>query len=149
MTDFSQKQAKHIRQLLTRKPAHVNEVSPEGFLLLYVFFEALLKLVGRYYRETQRPQRKQPTGKEPLNINQVKKWLMFFQMTVHHERLGLLLDSKRTNRRQKSARELRNGLVHSWNAGDYAEVVERFPELKVALTGVVESVAQRVGGNFQ
>jgi hypothetical protein len=144
MSDFSQQQAKHVRQLLSRPPVQVGKGSAEGFLLRYVFFEALMKLVGRYYWETRCPQRKQPTGKDPLNIIEVEKLLQFFQRSVHSERLALLLDSSRTRRNQKAAREPRNGIVHSWDVGDCREAVNRYVELQGAMTGIVAMVSERV-----
>jgi hypothetical protein len=149
MSDFDQKQAKHIRQLLSRPPRLGADASPEGFLLQYVFFEAMIKLIGRYYREAQHPQRKQPTGKDALNIIEVGKWLKFFQISVNPERLALILDSKRTKRNAKAARELRNGIVHSWDSGDCIEAVSRYQELQVAMKGVIAAVSERVGGATQ
>ncbi len=144
MTDFSQKQAKHIRQLLIRPPSLADRATPEGFLLQYVFFEALMKLIGRYYRETRHPLRKQPTGKDPLNIIEVEKWLQHFQISVYPERLALILDSNRTKRNEKAARELRNGIVHSWDSGDCKEAVSRYQELQGAMKGIITTVVDGV-----
>lgn len=144
MTEFSQQQGRHLRKLLVRTPCYAEEKSAESFILNYVFFEAVVRLIGRYYRESQRPPRKATDGKEPLNIISVGKWFLFFKIQVHPERLALILDSNRIKRKFKSARKLRNGLVHVWDHGDYKEVVVRFDELYGALSGVVSSVSKRV-----
>jgi len=141
MSSFSWQQVKQIRSLLNRRPQHAGERSPEGFLLRYVFFEALIKTVGRYQRESVgRIKTTLKASKEALQIQLVQKWLDHFSIRVHPEKLKLILDSNLRRRGEKSARELRNGLVHQWDAADANEVMTRFDDLESALWTVIAAV---------
>ncbi len=145
MTDFSRQQAKQIRQLLARAPAHAGERSPAGFLLRYVMFEALLKTVLRYFRESNgRPVKKSASAPESMQLTSVKKSLLHFSVQVHPEVMGRLLDSALRKRGSKSARWLRNGLVHMWDANDAKEVLDRVDQLNRDLLAVINAVEMKV-----
>ena len=148
MTDFSRQQNKQIRILLGRPPARLGEGTAESFLLRYVFFEELVKTIGRYYRESVgRVKSAQVASKESLQTPLVQRWLEHFSITVHPERLKFILDSSLRNRGAMSARALRNGLAHQWDAKDAEEVVKRFIDLDGALLAVIEAIYGRVGTN--
>ncbi len=67
MSDFTRQQNKQIRILLGRPPARLGERTAGSFLLRYVFFEALVKTIGRYYRESVgRAKSAQVVSKEAL-----------------------------------------------------------------------------------
>lgn len=141
MTDFSRQQVKQLRLLLARQPAHAGENTPEGFLLRYVFFEAATKTVGKYYRESIGREKKVIAAtKEVLQLPLVQKWLEHFAIKVHLEQLKLILDSSLKRRDNKSARELRNGLVHQWSEKDAEEVISRFKVLDRALVSVISAI---------
>lgn len=141
MTDFTRQQVKQLRLLLPRQPAHAGENTPEGFLLRYVFFEALIKTVGKYYRDgLGRKKTNTAASKEVLQLPLVQKWLDHFALKVHPEQTQLLLDSNLKHRGSKSARELRNGLVHQWSANDAREVMSRFKSLDRALVAVIGAI---------
>ena len=145
MTDFSRQQVKQIRQFLARAPAHVGERSVEGFLLQYVLFEALMKTVLRYFRDSNgRSVKKSTAGPESMQLNSVNKSLHHFSVLVHPEVMARLLDSKLIKRGGKSARALRNGLVHLWGANDAIEVLARIDELKRDLLAVITAVESKV-----
>lgn len=145
MTDFSRPQAKQIRQLLARAPVHAGERSVEGFLLQYVLFEAPMKTVLRYFRDSNgRSVKKSTAGPESMQLNSIKKSLHHFSVAVHPEVLARLLDSKLIKRGGKSARGLRNGLVHLWDANDAKEVLARIDNLKRDLLAVISAVDTKV-----
>lgn len=145
MTDFSRPQAKHIRQLLARAPVHAGERSAEGFLLQYVLFEALLKTVLRYYRESNgRPVKKSTVAPESMQLASVEKSLLYFSVVVHPEVMARLLDSALRKRGSKSARSLRNGLVHLWDANDAKEVLDRVDHLNRDLLAVITAIELKV-----
>lgn len=146
MTNFSRQQNKQIRILLARPPARLGEGTAESFLLRYVYFEALVKTIGRYYRESVgRVKSVQVVNKEALQTPLVQRWLEHFSIAVHPERIKFILASSLRNRGVKSARALRNGLVHQWDAEDAEEVVKRFSVLDGALFAVIEAIDGRVG----
>jgi hypothetical protein len=145
MSSFSWQQVKQIRQLLARAPAHAGERSAEGFLLQYVLFEALLKTVLRYFRESNgRPVKKLTSAPESMQLTSVKKSLLHFSVVVHPAVMARLLDSTLRKRGTKSARLLRNGLVHLWDANDAKEVVDRVDHLNRDLLAVITAVEIKV-----
>ena len=143
MTDFNTHQVKMFRKLFAHPPKAAGFEKPEKFLLQFVLFEALVRLVGSYYRDRS-GQKKKSTSHEPLNIDVVRRSFAHFSISVADQRLGLLLDSSLTTRNAKSARNLRNGLAHQWKAEDVKEVKERYDALSNALTEVIVVIKARV-----
>jgi hypothetical protein len=142
MTDFSRQQAKELKKLMARPPvlSRSKDANAETFVLRYLFMEATLRAVGNYYRHRNR--KPAASAELSLNIDVVKRSLSHFDIAVHPERLVLLLDSKLVKRNAKSARQLRNGLVHRWDAGDATEVKERRNQLFEAIQGLLEAVTR-------
>lgn len=143
MSEFRPQQVKGLKKLLARQPGSSGDTPPERFLLQYVFMEALVRLIGNYYRTRHKSQGKSSGGDEPLNIVVVHRSLLYFELPVHDERLALLFESKGTKRWAKSARQLRNGLVHRWDAQDGVEVTKRYGELEAAINGLVKAATSR------
>jgi hypothetical protein len=127
MTDFSARQVKTMKQLFSYLPSTRGFGKPEKFLLQFVSFEAAVRLVGHYYLARNNQKRK-PTSHEPLNIEVVRRSLKHFGVQISDALLDNLLASK-TKRDHKSARDLRNGLVHHWRIEDVKEVETRFENL--------------------
>lgn len=144
MTDFSTQQVKALKKLFAHPPETKGFGNPEKFLLQFVFFEAVVRLIGHYYRE-RTGQKKKSTSHESLNIDVVRRSFTYFSISVADQRLDLLLDSSLTTRNAKSARNLRNGLAHQWKAEDVKEVKARHEALSNALTEVIDAVKKRVG----
>lgn len=144
MTDFSPQQAKQLVKLLGNPPKVMRKNTAEFFLLQYVFFEALLRFVGRYYRQRSTAQKKTANEDSSLNVEVVKRSLKHFDVAVDARRIDILLSSTKAKRGQKTARMLRNGLVHRWDANDASEVKQRFEELATAMKAVVDALAMRV-----
>lgn len=132
-----------FKKLFAHPPKVTGLGMPEKFLLRFVFFEAVVRLIGHYYRE-RTGQKKKSTSHESLNIDVVRRSFAHFGISVADERLGLLLDSKRIKRKEKSARKLRDGLVHQWQADDVKEVTDRYKALSSALTEVIDAIKARV-----
>jgi len=132
-----------FKKLFAHPPKAAGFGMPEKFLLQFVLFEALVRLVGGYYRN-RTTQKKKSNAHTPLNISDVRRSFVHFGISVADERLCLLLDSNLTKRGEKSARELRNGLAHQWKAEDVTEVNARCDDLSNALTGVVDAIKARV-----
>ena len=112
----------------------------------YVFLEALVRLVGRYYRERSTTQKGAATEDSSLNVEVVKRSLKHFGVLVDERRVDGLLASPKAKRGQKTARVLRDGLVHRWDVSDANEAVERFDELVTAMMALVDAIAMRVKG---
>ena len=143
MANFSTPQVKMLTKLLARAPRAKGYGNPEKFLLQFVLFEALIRHVGIYYRERVN-QKKKPTGQEPLNIEVVRRSLAHFCIQISDPLLDNLLDSARTTRNNKSARNLRNGLAHHWKIEDVKEVETRFATLSSDLLLAIDKIKKRV-----
>ncbi len=132
--------------LLCRCPKSLRSATAEGFLLRYVFLEALIRLVGRYYRERGATQKKHVEQDASLNVEVVKRSLKYFDVLIDDRRVDAVLPSPKARRGCKTERELRNGLVHRWVVSDAEEVIKRFEELQGAMSGLVEALSVRVEG---
>lgn len=143
MAGFSAQQIKILGKLIAHPPVHTSSGIPEKFLLQFIFFEALARLVGHFYRDLS-TKKKKTTVHAPLHIDVVERSFEYFGITTVDAHLRLLLDSNSTKRGCKSARELRNGLVHQWKAEDVKEVNTRRDDLSNALTGAIDAIKARV-----
>lgn len=141
MTDFTTQQRTILRKLFENPPVTTGLGNAEKFLLQYVFFEALVRLIGDGYREHM--QNKKSNAYEPLKINVVRRSFTHFCIQESDECFDLLLNSKSTKRKHNSARNLRNGLVHRWKAEDVEEVRERYEVLSGALTEMIAAIKTR------
>ncbi len=65
MNDFSTQQIKMFKKLFAHPPVATEFGIPEKFLLQYVLFEALVRLIGKYYRE-RNPQKKNSNEHTPI-----------------------------------------------------------------------------------
>ena len=143
MTNFSVQQAKSFKKLFAHSPVSTGFGVPEKFLLQYILFEALVRLVWSYYRDRTN-QKKKSNAHVSLNIEVVRRSFLYFNIRVSDERLDLLLNSNLTKRNEKSARNLRNGLAHHWKIEDANEVKTRYKALSSALTGAINAIRARI-----
>jgi hypothetical protein len=147
MTEFSLQQRNALMKLLKRPPAYASDRLAESFLLKYVFVESLCRLVGRYYNEHDRSGKKIVSkSREPIKIDVVSRSFVHFGIQVEAECLELVLSSSLAKRDKKSARILRNGIVHRWDENDVAEASRRYSSLCRALNVVVNSISHRANG---
>ena len=144
MSNFGPQQTREIAKLLSRHPKGLRLHTAESFLLRYVFLEALIRLVGRYYRERSTTKKKVLEQDGSLNVDVINRSLRYFGVLVDERRVDAVLASPKARRGFKTARVLRNGLVHRWDVGDAGEVIKRFEELEVAMSGLVQSISDRV-----
>ncbi|MDZ4190152.1 MAG: hypothetical protein U1D25_18880 [Hydrogenophaga sp.] len=143
MSDFSPQQAKQLSKLLGRPPICSPTGTAESLLLRYVFLESLVRRVGQYFRERNTAQKKSNTEDSSLNVEVVKRSLRYFDILVDERRVDRLLGSPKARRGQRTARELRNGLVHRWDINDANEAVARFDELTGSMAALIEAIASR------
>lgn len=147
MTQFSVQQRRALKNFIRRSPVYAVGGLAEDFLLKYVFFEAICRRIGEYYGS--RPGvRGKGMAKSHASINLIFVWRSFsyFDINFGLDRLRYLLDSSLRKRGEKSARNLRNGLVHRWDENDVAEVSARHSSLCLTLDAVVTAISHRVNG---
>lgn len=137
MTELSHQQRRALRHLLNRQPKAEQSHSAENFVLRYIFFEACIQNLTRYYRERNN---RTPSGEASIDIHVVKRALIYFDVAVNELAVNGLLDSKLSQRNNKSARSLRNGIVHRWDKGDCEEAQQRFAQLTGWLNHVIDGI---------
>ena len=142
---FSVQQRKALRARTLHATSTVQLDELAEFLCRYFILEAVLRTLCQYFRD-RIPQAKRLTGHEALNIQQVKKAFGHFSIKVSVERLESLISSARTKRNSKSARLLRNGIVHQWSLLDIAEVGLRKPELCRSIDATLAAIEKTVKG---
>lgn len=148
MSDFSNHQRKALKNLFSRQPVYPATKGPEIFLLKYIFFESICRVIGRFYRQRATSKKSiKASSFEHLQINLVERSFTHFGIRVRPETLFTLLDSSADRRSSKSARNLRNGLVHRWDENDCSEVQQRFRELTMAMDSTTNIVEKRLLGN--
>lgn len=126
MTRLSNQQRKELRALQKRLPLCAPEdCGAEKFILEYIAFEAQAKKLWHYYRCRRNFI---VESESPLQLQEIKKAMVHFDININDEILNPLLDSKLTTRGKKSARELRNGMIHRWLKEDCKEATERYAE---------------------
>ncbi|MCK9246385.1 MAG: hypothetical protein M0P11_05460 [Anaerolineaceae bacterium] len=126
MAELSNQQKKALRKLQASKPLCVAGLGKaESFLLNYISFEAQARRVLHYYRCRDKIRAESKAG---IPIAELKKAMDHFAIPFDEVKLNALLDSKLDKRNGKSARNLRNGMVHQWLEADCKEVEKRFDE---------------------
>ncbi len=129
MAEFSSRQKRALRKLKTCKPACVPGLgNAECFLLNYISFEAKTRKIWQYYRCRKRSK---PESNAGMPIDELKKAMTHFEIKFDYAKLEIILDSKLTRRNKKSARNLRNGMVHQWLEDDCKEAANRYNDFSM------------------
>lgn len=143
MTALSVQQRRALKKFLGRPPVEQKGNLAESFLLKYVFVEALCRQIGNYYRERAGGRKKAISqSHEAIQIDVVGRSFAYFGIQLQPGRLAEVLDSSLAKRGQKSARNLRNGIVHRWDEMDVAEASKRHFNLCSTLDALVNAVAR-------
>jgi hypothetical protein len=137
MMSFSTQQRRALQKHLRDAPP--SGVRIEQFLQNYYYLESLVRIVGKYYRHRNVRKPKTETH-ESLNKVLVERSLRHYGVRVTEELVDLLLSSDRRKRNEKSARKLRDGIVHNWSKEDREEVLKRYEALQKALQDVIEAI---------
>jgi len=143
MHRYDSSQLAHLSRLFCRQP-HIEKAGhAERFVLLYIFCEALLRVVINGYQN--RPGSTPPASKTHSTIrkNVAANAFQYYGVMISAIDVDKLLDSKLDKRGSKSARELRNGLIHGWNSDDEKEVQDRSAELSALLDRTLQAIKSR------
>jgi len=128
MAEYSTKQKKELRKLCESKPLCIEGMGKaECFVLCFIFFEAQSRKIWHYYRCRKVYKQESKAG---IPIVELKKAMAHFGMQFDDDKLNILLDSRLVARGKKSARNLRNGMVHQWLAADCKEAGKRLDEFR-------------------
>ncbi|MEZ0175394.1 MAG: hypothetical protein AB9Q20_13950 [Candidatus Reddybacter sp.] len=147
MADFSKVQSRELRKIIRRLPAVSTLKGAECFLLKYVGFEAVIRKIWHYYRCRKKHKTE---SRAPIPLPELVKSMEYFQIDISDDVLHTLLDSSLDKRKFKSARNLRNGIVHAWKIEDCDEAKGRLNEFckhfYTVLSQVDISLKKKVSG---
>lgn len=124
--EFSIQQKKALKTLYSRLPK-VTQASPEYFLLKYVGFESIARKVWNYSHKIKKKDASDSFASIPSHS--LNKALKVFGVQLNEVVIERLLSSDLTKRNDKSARNLRNAIVHQWREADCNEISERYSNL--------------------
>ena len=142
MRQMSTPQRKTLLKLLKEQPPADAKI--HNFLVQYFHLEGLLQTIGRYYR-SRNGLGLIVSDHEALNIAVVSRSLKCYGAIVPELILESLLDSRLTRRGHRSARNLRNAIVHRWQREDRLEVMERSRALDDLFKSVIAAIDSVLG----
>lgn len=137
--NFSKKQIKSLKNLSSSLPNCELTEGAESFLLCYISFEAICRKIWNFYRSAKSNKIINETHAS-LPLPAIKKVFKAYNFKISDAIFDDLLDSNKKKRNEKSARELRNGLIHQWKDQDRIEVIQREKELIRKLSLVINAV---------
>jgi hypothetical protein len=135
--EFSIQQKKALKTLYSRQPK-VTQASPESILLKYVGFESITRKVWNYSRKIKKKDASDSYG--PIPIHSLNGALKNFGVQLNEVVIERLLSSDLTKRNNKSARNLRNAIVHQWREADFNEISERYANLSNDIDKFMDAV---------
>ena len=139
--DFSVKQKRALKNLIRSLPRPKTKTA-QSFLLDYVSFEAVARKVWNYSRKIKNKNASDSYAGIPSNS--LKNSLKAFNVQLDPVVIEKLLSSSLRTRGEKSARNLRNALVHQWSEADCNEAKERFIELRRLIDKFLVSVKEKI-----
>lgn len=139
--EFSIQQKRALKGLFSRLP-FINDKTPESFLLKFVAFEAVARKIWNYSRKIKKKDASDSFGSIPAPS--LNKALKAFGVQLNQLVVEKLLSSDLTKRGFKSARNLRNAIVHQWKESDCDEVNSRFTELANDIDKFMNSVKEKL-----
>lgn len=127
MKQKSEKQLEHIRNARNSEIASVSNMNPmfscQGvvgeFIDIYLQCEVMSRKLQSYYRSDT-----DKTGNNDLQIQVLEASLKHFSMDYKSIDINILFKGGVGARGNKSARQLRNGYLHSLSAEDKNEIIE-------------------------
>jgi len=122
---------------MRRLPACERKNNAEEFLLAYVGFESVSRKIWHYYQCRKRHKKESKAG---IPLPELKKAFVHFKIEVDEGVLDYLLDSKLDIRNEKSARNLRNKIAHSWSKPDCDEAAKRHDDFMKYFDKVITAV---------
>lgn len=111
----------------------------QQFLEQYFFLESLVRMVGKYYK-SRNGQATVHGSHDVLNLAVVSRSIKYFGGPVSDSTLDSVFDSSLRIRGKRSARNLRNAIVHNWSKEDQREVLARSEVLLVAINDLIEVI---------
>jgi hypothetical protein len=143
MAEFSKQQKRTLRKLQTSLPqTKPGNSKTENFLHHYIAFEAQARKLWFYYQCRKKHKSKESHAGIPLK--ELKSAVKHFELDIQPDLLDILLDSKRNKRDEKSARELRNPIIHSWKREDCKEVEKRYTDFVPAFEQFHQAIQEVV-----
>lgn len=142
MNPFDIASTKALNSLLQRHPAVDPCTQVERFVLKYIFFEAVLRIVlTAYSSRSGGTQSQRDKTDNSIRKNVVANCFAHFNINFSTDSIDQLLDTRKVRRGAKSARKLRDALVHYWSREDASEVEARALELLPLIESATAAMA--------
>lgn len=108
------------------------------FISKYIICEVLARKIQSYYL---RDNKKREVDK--IQTQQLSAALRTFELTFDQESLKVLFRGGEGKRGTKSARQLRNGYLHSLSTNDKTEIEEKYQSYMLLMDQWIQTVANR------
>lgn len=122
-TSLSEKQLKELQAIIAREPGLKKQGKVGTFLDLWLVCEVLAKKLILYHKQL---------AELPIHwdYRQVRAALNSFTLSYDSQKVKpVFLSGNKGKRGSKTARQLRNGYIHSLSANDRKEIEDRYGEL--------------------
>lgn len=123
-----------LSEITQRSPGLLCQGDLGAFLDLYFVAEVLARKVTSFYQDdTKKP------SSDKIQVQQLSAAIRHFGITFPESDIKTLFLGGEGLRGSKSARQLRNGYVHSLSVEDRAEIERMIPVLKHMLNGFISA----------
>lgn len=120
---------KELKSVLALEPGFSCQGSVGEFIGVYIQAEVFARKLQQYYRTDTKK-----SGNDELRIDTLKAALKYFNIPMPEFNIPILFKGGRGNRGSKSARQLRNGYLHTLSVEDKKEIISKansiIPELR-------------------
>lgn len=111
---------KELNKIISANPKFECQGVVGQFLDVYLVSEVLIRRLIHYYvKDTSKIETK------TFNIKQLKLALAHFDIPFIESKINLLFGGGEGKRGEKTARQLRNGYIHSLSTMDYDEILKK------------------------
>lgn len=121
---------KELESVRTLDPSFSCQGDVGTFIGLYLQTEVFAKKIQRYYRTDTNK-----SGEDKLNIAALKAALNHFELVYDNADLPDLFKGGAGKKNEKSARQLRNGYLHSLSNSDKQEIQKKASKFNSKLRG--------------
>lgn len=135
MADLSAQRRGALIEITQRSPGFLCQGDLGAFLDRYFVAEVLARKVMSFYQDdTMKP------GSDKIQVQQLSAAIGYFGIIFQESDIRTLFLGGKGLRGSKSARQLRNGYVHSLSAEDRVEIERMTPLLKDMLNRFIKSI---------
>lgn len=133
-----------LSEITQRSPGFLCQGSLGEFIDRYFVAETVARKLSLYYQEDDNK-----TKSDRLQVQQLRAALSHFSIVFSEQDVQALFAGGDGKRNTKSARQLRNGYVHSLSSGDRKEIEEKSVKLNPLLAEFIAAICYRSSSALQ